>query len=416
MKKVKALVCIAALSTAAMAKCYAADLRLKCANLVLELAKWLAAVWHSPPSNEGSPREACQIGREVEEPSRAIGQKKVQNARGNEPAAENLPRENEPGRSTPKKETLKCVRAPRENEPGDNSFGEFWETSNKRDWDHREYHTPQEFWDCNPEDDFWDCVAGNSCGQAQQAFESVGCDSFEVEPVKKPRPLLAVKHHCPTGCPSRSSVQLAAMAPKMSKPKVPAAVVPKKPRPPVPPQVLEPTADVAAAVPLMMGGPPAAAAGPKRKAPPLMLLCASAMGDAAGSEGHPKQDPYIGALPKFPPARKAAEKAQQKSGGTGLDEMPRHGPWLDEKYRQPNTTGKKDSWSVAKCGNEIFLVKVHRAPRRQRFHPLHRSAPVEAKFLTAERVTKAFFLNPADDGRGFLVSDRWDNPVVRSEA
>ena len=39
-KKVKALVCIAALSTAAMAKCYAADLRLKCANLVLELAKF----------------------------------------------------------------------------------------------------------------------------------------------------------------------------------------------------------------------------------------------------------------------------------------------------------------------------------------------------------------------------------------
>ena len=96
--------------------------------------------------------------------------------------------------------------------------------------------------------------------------------------------------------------------------------------------------------------------------------------------------------------------------------MPRHGPWLDEKYRQPNTTEKKDSWSVAKCGHEIFLVKVHRAPRRQRFHPLHRSAPVDAKFLTGERVTKAFFLNPTDDGPGFLVSDRWDNPVIRSEA
>ena len=62
-KKVKALVCIAALSTAAMAKCYAADLRLKCANLVLELAKWLVAVWHSPPSNEGSPKEACSNER-----------------------------------------------------------------------------------------------------------------------------------------------------------------------------------------------------------------------------------------------------------------------------------------------------------------------------------------------------------------
>ena len=90
-----------------------------------------------------------------------------------------------------------------------------------------------------------------------------------------------------------------------------------------------------------------------------MLLCASAMGDERGRR---TQDPYIGTLPKFPPARTEAEKAQKKSGGTGLDEMPRHGPWLDEKYRQPNTTGKKDSWSVAKCGHEIFLVKVHRAP------------------------------------------------------
>jgi hypothetical protein len=176
-KKVKALVCIAALSTAAMAKCYAADLRLKCANLVLELAKWLAAVWHSPPSNEGSPKEACSIGWEVEEPSRAIGQKKVQKARGHEPAATNLPRENEPGRSTLKNETLKYVEAPRENEPGDNNLGEFWEPSNEVCWDHREYHTPQEFWDCTSEDEFGDCVAWHSCGQAQHVLESVGCDS-----------------------------------------------------------------------------------------------------------------------------------------------------------------------------------------------------------------------------------------------
>ena len=122
-KKVKAIVCIAALSTAAMAKQFAADLRLHCASIVLELAKWLAANWHSSPSNEGSPKEACSKGWEVEEPSRAIGQKKVQKARGHEPAATNLPRENEPGRLTLKTETWKCVETPRENEPGDNIVG-----------------------------------------------------------------------------------------------------------------------------------------------------------------------------------------------------------------------------------------------------------------------------------------------------
>ena len=111
----------------------------------------------------------------------------------------------------------------------------------------------------------------------------------------------------------------------------------------------------------------------------------------------------MGTLPKFPPARKEAEKAQKTAGGTMLDEMARHGPRLGDRYRQPTTTGKKDSWSVAKCGNEIFLVKVRKSPRKQLFHPLHRSAPVEAKFLSGERVTKAFYVNTAD-GLGFLVS------------
>eukprot|EP00435_Cladocopium_sp_Y103_P025589 s4968_g6.t1 len=56
-KKVKAIVCIAALSTAAASKAFAADLRLKCAQTVLGLAKWLAANWCTPPSDEGRSKE-----------------------------------------------------------------------------------------------------------------------------------------------------------------------------------------------------------------------------------------------------------------------------------------------------------------------------------------------------------------------
>ena len=135
--------------------------------MVLELAKWLAANWHSSPSNEGSPKEACLEGREVEEPSRAIGQKKVQKAR--------------------------------EDEPGDNSL--------------------REFWDSNPEDEFGDCVARHSCGQAQLVLESVGCDSLKLHMLKKhghcwplrttaPRAAPAVARSnsqpWPQRCPSRS--------------------------------------------------------------------------------------------------------------------------------------------------------------------------------------------------------------------
>jgi hypothetical protein len=76
------------------ATCYAADLRLKCVSTVLALATWLAANWSSSPSNEGRPKGVCSEGWEVEEPSRAIGFKKVQKVRGHEPTAQDLPREN----------------------------------------------------------------------------------------------------------------------------------------------------------------------------------------------------------------------------------------------------------------------------------------------------------------------------------
>lgn len=39
---------------------------------------------------------------------------------------------------------------------------------------------------------------------------------------------------------------------------------------------------------------------------------------------------------------------------------------------------------------------------------------MEAKFLTGERVTKAFYVD-GRNGLGFLVEDHWHDPVVRSE-
>jgi hypothetical protein len=40
---------------------------------------------------------------------------------------------------------------------------------------------------------------------------------------------------------------------------------------------------------------------------------------------------------------------------------------------------------------------------------------VDAKFLTGEHITKAFYLE-GRNGPGFLVADRWDGPVVRAES
>ena len=123
---------------------------------------------------------------------------------------------------------------------------------------------------------------------------------------------------------------------------------------------------------------------------------------SSGSDGSQAQhDPYIGTLPKFPLARKESEKAQKKAGGTMLGETPRHGPWLDDRYGGPSTTGKKDGCSVTKCGQNVYLVRIHRSARKQRFHPLQRSAPVDAKFLTGERIREAFYREGRDVAQAF---------------
>jgi hypothetical protein len=89
----------------------------------------------------------------VEKPSRAIGLKSEKDARGDEPAKEKPPRENEPGGINPQIQTKKCVKSPREDEPGENSFGTVWdETPENENWDHRTYECKRDFWDSNPEE------------------------------------------------------------------------------------------------------------------------------------------------------------------------------------------------------------------------------------------------------------------------
>ena len=119
-------------------------------------------------------------------------------------------------------------------------------------------------------------------------------------------------------------------------------------------------------------------------------------------------------LPVALDRRLAAKVVQKKAGGTELDVMPQHGPWLDARYSQPSSTSKKDGWSVAKSGPDLYLVRTHRSGRKQRFHPLRRSCPMDAEYLTGERITKAWYTD-ASSGPGFLVKDKWLDPVVLSE-
>ena len=136
--------------------------------------------------------------------------------------------------------------------------------------------------------------------------------------------------------------------------------------------------------------------------------------NAAGNFEDP---PYLGTIPKFAPARRAAWTGRQVAGGTELDSMPDSGPWLDQRFAGPCISKKRDAWSIARHAHKYCAVRIHRTPRRQRFHPLHRSIPIEAKWMTSSRVTKGFYVNEAGQQQsspGFLTQDSWTDPVIKS--
>ena len=83
----------------------------------------------------------------------------------------------------------------------------------------------------------------------------------------------------------------------------------------------------------------------------------------------------------------------------------------------PKVFWSLDAWSIARHAQKFYAVRIHRAPRRQRFHPLHRSAPVEAKWITNRRLTKGLYVNEAGQHQsspGFLTQDSWTDPVIKS--
>eukprot|EP00435_Cladocopium_sp_Y103_P072090 s178_g39.t1 len=242
-KKIKAIVCIAALSTAAASKTFADELRLKCAKTVLVLAKWLAANWCTPPSDEGRSKE---------------------------------------------------------------------------------------------------------------------------------------------GCPKFPRAKLAAIS---SKPKA---------------LGLPPPLTAAAA------SSSAAGAKPKPK-PPLPPTEDAASSSADGAKSKPKQ-------PSLPAKAAAAAAEDVTNVKLAAENAARERPKAKPAKKMPPLMmrWKRDTWSLTKCNLETYLVKVHKTPRCQRFHPLHRNPPVSPQYLSGERVTKAWFVEGGTEEIGFLVCGHWANPVVRS--
>eukprot|EP00435_Cladocopium_sp_Y103_P000232 s4628_g1.t1 len=219
-----------------------------------------------------------------------------------------------------------------------------------------------------------------SCGMAH--LESVGCDSCCVyEKVETPWPLLA-QHYCPEGCPKFPRAKLAAMHSKPVPPGLPphlaaaaasSSAVGAKPKPKPKPKPPSLPAKAAAAAAEEMTNVNLAAenaakerpkAKPAKKMPPLMMRCASSMGE--GPSGHKA---FLGMLPKYPPARQAAEVAMKSAGGTEQDSMPNVGPWSSLGSRKKVDTPpppRADSQESLRA--HVGLKSELETPRRTRPH------------------------------------------------
>ena len=217
-KKVQVVVTMAALAVAA-ATAAGADTKKACATAVVACAGWLAI--YGDPSSSRRRDPSCDMtsdGREEEETkrnkTRAMGLKKCQDARGNEPAIEKRsPKENELGDS----------RGPtlRENEPREEKVGKkdppksFWNgTSIETTKDKGE---PSKLKFCGEE-----LTKGSNvvkakqtgrehCGMGDQVISmtprSFSDQEYGISVIDRP-------YHCPTGCP-KSSVPSCASAPAM---------------------------------------------------------------------------------------------------------------------------------------------------------------------------------------------------------
>ena len=76
-------------------------------------------------------------------------------------------------------------------------------------------------------------------------------------------------------------------------------------------------------------------------------------------------------------------------------------------------SGGKDTWEIV--GN--FLIRKHAKDRKEAFHPLHRSTPVEPYQLTDQRLTILFKSNNSTCDRS-LYKDAWRvgrQPSIASE-
>ena len=80
--------------------------------------------------------------------------------------------------------------------------------------------------------------------------------------------------------------------------------------------------------------------------------------------------------------------ASQGSASTSLLEC--NGPWNLPRFLVKPPTKSQDQWSFLEHEGKQYWIKTHHGPRERLFHPIHRSQPMEVQQLKEYRVTLMF--------------------------
>ena len=110
---------------------------------------------------------------------------------------------------------------------------------------------------------------------------------------------------------------------------------------------------------------------------------------------------------------RAGGEASQGSASESLFGL--DGPWTLAQYQEKPPKKSQDQWGFIEHNGKQYWVKTHFNPRKRLFHPLHRSQPMEIQQLQDYRVTLMFPM----EGKGPAKKqvDKWmDQHRVTGEA
>eukprot|EP00435_Cladocopium_sp_Y103_P011952 s4008_g3.t1 len=135
------------------------------------------------------------------------------------------------------------------------------------------------------------------------------------------------------------------------------------------------------------------------------LTSPSAREDEPALESHARgYEPAWGEITHLSPSGSRRPRLCAMRGSPTFGPM----PWTAPEFNQPPRAANEDIWIQITGG---WVVRVHRSLRTNRFHPVHRSCPVQTQDLEARRISVIWWSGPRGWERS-VQEDQWGSGQI----